>query len=420
MVCTLPFSFKVLYSPFVEFYHLPSLGKRRSWIIPTQFILSGMLYYLRMSLEPMLEEKQVGVLAYILLAMVFVITVQDIAVDCWAIEMLHPQNASYGSQCQTIGQQLGIFVSTSIFMSLNSPDFCKSYLYPWLPVADPNQPVLTLSNFMFIWSTFQLCTTVYILLFVPETKRADEGKKVSDSKKDKDVEEEVEPELRQTFAIFADMLTNKNTLTWFSYAALANCACAIPNNIFEVYITNDLGMAKETLSLLRLLFTPLNIALAFISSRLSAKEPFKAIRYSFLGEIFLNAYAIFVIAGTFPPKEEIWTGTILHVSAYMLVLNLVQTFTMVSTFGFFMACTDKRVSGIHVTFLACMFNQTQYFHKWYVFSLVDRFGIFGPQVVLVGVSLLACFFLGEKFQKLDHCPKESWHVSDKTLSKAKK
>ena len=35
MLCTLPFSFKVLWSPFVEFYSIESIGKRRSWIIPT-------------------------------------------------------------------------------------------------------------------------------------------------------------------------------------------------------------------------------------------------------------------------------------------------------------------------------------------------------------------------------------------------
>lgn len=46
MVCTMPFSFKVLYSPFVEFYHLKALGKRRSWIIPAQLILCIILYYL--------------------------------------------------------------------------------------------------------------------------------------------------------------------------------------------------------------------------------------------------------------------------------------------------------------------------------------------------------------------------------------
>ena len=47
MLCTMPFSFKVLWSPFVEFYHFKSIGKRKSWIIPTQLIMCVILFYLQ-------------------------------------------------------------------------------------------------------------------------------------------------------------------------------------------------------------------------------------------------------------------------------------------------------------------------------------------------------------------------------------
>ena len=47
MFCTMPFSFKVLWSPFVEFYSIESIGKRKSWIIPMQLIMCGILFYLR-------------------------------------------------------------------------------------------------------------------------------------------------------------------------------------------------------------------------------------------------------------------------------------------------------------------------------------------------------------------------------------
>jgi uncharacterized membrane protein len=129
--------------------------------------------------------------------------------------------------------------------------------------------------------------TIYIVLFVSETdhnslkptlkpkpalqknkskKNLKKSKKVEDTEtSDAEKQIEIEPELRQTFSIFFDMLTNRNTLTWFFFAAISGAASAIPNNIFEVYITNDLGMAKENLSLMRLLFTPLNIVLAFFS-----------------------------------------------------------------------------------------------------------------------------------------------------------
>ena len=74
MMCTMPFSFKVLWSPFVEFYHIQSVGKRRSWIIPTQLIMCVILYFLRNNLEQLLIDKQVHFVSTLLTSLVFIIT----------------------------------------------------------------------------------------------------------------------------------------------------------------------------------------------------------------------------------------------------------------------------------------------------------------------------------------------------------
>jgi len=97
MICTLPFSFKVLWSPLVEFYTLERYGKRKSWIVPMQLTMCAILYYLSFNLESMLIDKQVHSVSYILTGLIFVITCQDIAVDSLAVEFLHPDNAPYGS-----------------------------------------------------------------------------------------------------------------------------------------------------------------------------------------------------------------------------------------------------------------------------------------------------------------------------------
>ena len=74
MMCTMPFSFKVLWSPFVEFYHLERVGKRKSWIIPTQLIMCCILFYLMNNLEQLLIDKHVNLVAILLTTLVFIIT----------------------------------------------------------------------------------------------------------------------------------------------------------------------------------------------------------------------------------------------------------------------------------------------------------------------------------------------------------
>ena len=167
MLCTMPFSFKVLWSPFVEFYHFKSIGKRKSWIIPTQLIMCVILFYLQQNLENLLIAQDVYFVAFTLTFFVFIITCQDIAVDSWAVEMLHPCNATYGSSSQSIGQRIGTFFSTSLFISLNSVEFCAKWIYG-TELDEKTDPVLTLDSYILIWASFQLIITIIVAIFVPE------------------------------------------------------------------------------------------------------------------------------------------------------------------------------------------------------------------------------------------------------------
>ena len=74
MMCTMPFSFKVFWSPFVEFYSIEWIGKRKSWIIPIQILMCAILFYLRNNLEQLLIDQEVQFVAVLLTALVFIIT----------------------------------------------------------------------------------------------------------------------------------------------------------------------------------------------------------------------------------------------------------------------------------------------------------------------------------------------------------
>ena len=62
--------------------------------------------------------------------------------------------------------RIGGFCSTGLFISLNSPEFCATWLYGTKP--EETEPLLTLESWIMIWSSFQLLVTLYIALFVPE------------------------------------------------------------------------------------------------------------------------------------------------------------------------------------------------------------------------------------------------------------
>ena len=94
-----------------------------------------------------------------------------------------------------------------------------------------------------------------------------------------------------------------------------------------------------------------------------------------------------VLLATFPAKEDFTVWTTVHVTAVTLVADLMNEFEFVTAFGILLKYVDKRISGIHVTVLAAMYNMCQFLHKLYIFKLIDVFGIFYPQAIISCVSL---------------------------------
>ena len=126
-----------------------------------------------------------------------------------------------------------------------------------------------------------------------------------------------------------------------------------------------------------------------------------------------------VLLGTFPAKDEMTIYTTIHVTVVMLISDLVSNFECVTAIGILFTFTDKRISGIHVTVLASMYNLCEFLHKLYIFKLIDSFGIYYPQVVITAIALLVWFFMRSTFIGLKERPKKTWHISDHVIAKKK-
>jgi len=80
-----------------------------------------------------------------------------------------------------------------------------------------------------------------------------------------------------------------------------------------------------------------------------------------------------------------------------------------------MVIADRRIAGIHITMLTSLTNMAQFVHKTYIFRLVDTFGLFVPQAILMTSSLIMCWWMRESFPNLDKIPYEEWRVSDNVI-----
>ena len=53
---TYPYSLKLLWSPFVDSWFLPSVGRRRSWIIPMQTLLDSIMLWMSSHIQGFLDS----------------------------------------------------------------------------------------------------------------------------------------------------------------------------------------------------------------------------------------------------------------------------------------------------------------------------------------------------------------------------
>lgn len=168
-----PFSLKLFWAPIVDAIFWKNIGRRKSWLIPTQYLLGLFMLLLSYRIDSWLGgdnvEPQIGLLTVYFFLLNFLAATQDIAVDGWALTMLKKQNVAYASTCNSVGQTTGFFFGYVLFLALESAEFCNNYLR-----IEP-QPVglITLPGFFFFWGWIFLVTTTLVGYFKKEVEHPD-------------------------------------------------------------------------------------------------------------------------------------------------------------------------------------------------------------------------------------------------------
>jgi PAT family beta-lactamase induction signal transducer AmpG len=92
-----PWSFKFLWSPLMDRYPLPFLGRKRGWILASQAVLFGLGLWLAAVSRP---PEPVGLIGALCVAIAFASATQDIAYNGYTVEVLRreEQGAAVGAQ----------------------------------------------------------------------------------------------------------------------------------------------------------------------------------------------------------------------------------------------------------------------------------------------------------------------------------
>lgn len=121
---SLPWTIKFLWSPLIDRYALRWPGRRRSWLLITQLLLAAAMGALAVYVadaltrddkgRPALVTGAAAVVAAICLAYVFIAATQDIALDAYAVEVLHADEVGPAAGLRIFWYRIGMLAAGAL------------------------------------------------------------------------------------------------------------------------------------------------------------------------------------------------------------------------------------------------------------------------------------------------------------------
>lgn len=443
-VATYPYSLKILWSPIVDSCYSKKVGRRRTWIIPVQFV-SGLILILLghgvstnrifegvdnafHGLPQQLKDVNVMSLVWYFGFLVFLCATQDIAVDGWALTILSKKSLSYASTAQTVGLNIGYFLSFTVFLSLNSSEFVNKYFrtipreYGWV----------SLGGYMKFSGIVYLIVTLYMILFTKEHPERINDHVLpfsnSDSKELKKNEDDLRLQMGDgdvisvdetqsigyIYRCFLKVLRLKSVRTLVFIHLIAKIAFQCNEGATNLKLL-ERGFKREDLAVTVLIDVPFEIVFGYYVAKWSSDANFESHHdpnhgallrerqnkttiwrrinmflvgdagvltpwlYGFLGRLLSAAMGSYVVA-MFPASGQITNTYFLLVVIQHLLASFMTTVQFVGISSFHTRIADPVLGGTYMTLLNTLSNFGGTWPRIIVMSMVNYFTIYECQL----------------------------------------
>ncbi|XP_037049950.1 acetyl-coenzyme A transporter 1-like [Bradysia coprophila] len=253
-----PFSLKLVWAPIIDCLYSKRFGRRKSWLIPTQFLTGVFMlilsFYINLWLSGNGQEPNIEILTILYFGLNFLAASQDVTVDGWAVQMVKRRNTGYIATCNQCGQKTGFFVGFALFTALESAEFCNKYLRN---VPEPDG-LITMSGFLRCWGICFLCATILIAIFKHERPPDDA---------DSDIDVESDFSLIKSYKVLFDILKLRGVKLLVLILLTSKFAYALCDNVMKLKLLDAGIKTDDLLILIMLSMMPTEIFLPLIVTK---------------------------------------------------------------------------------------------------------------------------------------------------------
>ncbi|VVC36428.1 Major facilitator superfamily domain,Acetyl-coenzyme A transporter 1 [Cinara cedri] len=356
-----PFSFKLLFAPLVDTIYVQKLGRRKSWLIPVQYILGATLVYTATNIDELLPETgkaNIIVLTFVFFVVNLLAAIQGVIVDGWALTMMKKNNVGHASFCNSVGHTLGMLISHVVSILFTSKDFCNKYFRNTPGTAG----ILTMNWILYSMGIlFILVSTLITIL-----------------KKEKDFRLEdnhVKLNIVQNYMLIWNIL--KLPSVQLLAPALLTFKIGFATTDVSILKLIDAGVSKDTITVLKIVITVGNIIITLITAKYTTgqKSIFIMLKCYPLRLIFNISFGLLVF---YTPQWIESNGTennSIYYYATFILLSLMQnvlSYTIyVSVMAFFTQKSDPRFGSTYMTLLKTFFNLGRTLAETFALSMID-------------------------------------------------
>ncbi|XP_053246316.1 acetyl-coenzyme A transporter 1 [Podarcis raffonei] len=427
-----PFSLKLLWAPLVDAVYFKSFGRRKSWLVPTQYTLGLFMMYLSRQVDSLLGEEDgkspdVVALTVTFFLFEFLAATQDIAVDGWALTMLSRENVGYASTCNSVGQTAGYFLGNVLFLALESASFCNKYLR----FQPQPRGIVTLSDFLFYWGAVFLITTTLVALLKKEDRERHPSKEETKG-------------IMDTYKLLFSIVKMPAVLTFCALILTAKIGFSAADAVTGLKLVEE-GVPKEHLALLAVPMVPLQIILPLIISKYTAgPQPLNTFYKAMPFRLLFGLEFAFLVWWT--PKVKYEGGFPIYYYIILLLSYALHQVTLYSMYVAIMAfnakVSDPLIGGTYMTLLNTVSNLGGNWPATVALWLVDPLtvkecvgaqghncgtaaaaelctkeggsciitldGYYVESLICVALGFVWWLFLGPKFKKLQDERASSW------------
>lgn len=246
----------------------------------------------------------------------------------WALTLLSPQNLSYASTAQTVGLTGGHFLSFTVFLAFNSPDFANR----WFRSTPSPQGVMTLGGYLTFWGWAYLLVTLGLAVLKREDKT-----------KERDG-------ILEVYRSMLGVLKLRNIQSIIIIHLIAKIGFQANDAVTNLKLI-DKGFSQEDMALTVLIDFPFEIGLGYYAGQWStANPPIHVWCWAFVGRLIAAVLAQTIVM--IFPADGVRPWYLLAVIASHIFSTFTNTVMFVAISAFHAKIADPVIGGTYMTLLA--------------------------------------------------------------------